>query len=169
MALVEAMRDEECACVTARTTDGTAFVVKAPADEIDRLSGPLSVAVAHELYAAATAPVLRTLLIFRDDPQRPFVVETFTNIADPAQRADFAQLAEQETAAVEFYDEGFTRRLTKRITLGGGNQLTQVLAHAQEYRRRIPEGGYDFDRANSDVMAIAPWPPGLPAGEETLQ
>jgi hypothetical protein len=157
--LVEAIASEEYACVTAPTDEGTIFVVKAPGAEITRLSGIMPVEVRHELYAAATAPVIRTLLILYDDPHAPFALETYINIGDPNQRQDFAQLAEQESVVMRFYDEDLHRRLDKRVTLSESRNIAAVLAQAEQLRQRIPEGGYDFDLAKSDVLAIAPWPP----------
>src|SRR5438093_161444 len=87
--LREWLRETELACIMQETDKGTVHIVKAPAHEIRSLRGTFPIGVDYELYAHPLAPVIRTLLRFYDQPQLPFVVETFTNVEDPQQRSEF--------------------------------------------------------------------------------
>src|SRR6185436_14942266 len=79
------------ACLTHAAEDGrTVLIAKAPGADLTSLRGPIPVELHHELYHHPAAPVIRTLLVCHDRPDRPLSLETFTNVADPQQRADFA-------------------------------------------------------------------------------
>jgi len=97
------------ACVTQATDQGVAYVLKAPGQEIVRARGTVPVQVQHALYDHRLAPVIRTVLSLYDVPQHPLRFETFCNVADPTQRADFAALGEQDQFILLFYDERATR------------------------------------------------------------
>ena len=47
----------------------------------------------------------------------PLKLETFTNLGDELQRADFAALAEQEELVLLLYNEQLQHRLAKRVPL----------------------------------------------------
>src|SRR5207253_2192273 len=69
----EWLAGEQAACLLAATETGASFVVKLPSQQIERLRGPVPMAVQHELYLHPQAPVLRTLTVFYDDPTHPFL------------------------------------------------------------------------------------------------
>jgi hypothetical protein len=103
------------ACITQATSIGTAYVLKAPALEIARARGTIPVHIQHALYDHAAAPVVRTVLSLYDVPRHPLRFESFVNIADDAQRADFAALAEQDQLIRLFYDADLRHRLNKLV------------------------------------------------------
>lgn len=140
------------ACVTHATTDGTAFVITTPSADLATLRGTLPIGLRHELYEHPAAPVVRTVLTIIDQPRRPLRIETFINVAEEDQRADFAALAEQERLLLLFYDEQLRHRLSKRVPYPEREDVPQLLARAEELRRAIPSWRYDFDRAKAAVM-----------------
>src|SRR5438105_1566057 len=77
--LLEYLQDRDITCVTQATDRGIALVIKAPLREIRSAQGPVPIAVRHELYDHATAPVIRMLTTIYDQPARPFALETFIN------------------------------------------------------------------------------------------
>src|SRR5438045_307567 len=88
--------DKDFACLTWATDRGTVLLIKAPANEIESLRGRLPIEVRHELFEHQTAPVIRLVITFYDQPARPLAVESFINVEDPQQRADFAALVDQQ-------------------------------------------------------------------------
>jgi hypothetical protein len=140
------------ACLTQATDQGTAYVLKPPAAEIVRARGPVPTNVRHQLFGQHNAPVIRTVLTLYDDPGNPLKFESFINVADPDQRADFASLAEQEQLLVLFYDETLQHRLSKRIPSGLDTGIPEMLARADRLRAAIPTWRFDFDRAKADVL-----------------
>ncbi len=67
------------ACLTMPTTLGTAYVLKAPAQEIDSARGTTPIHIQHLLYEHRNAPVIRTLLTIYDQPEHPLRMESFIN------------------------------------------------------------------------------------------
>lgn len=155
--LADFLRDREYACVTQATDQGTTFVIKAPGYEIESVRGRVPIYLSHTLYAHAAAPVIRTLLVIYDEPERPLAVETFINVEDPQQKADFEGLIKQEEAYLLFYDEQLQHRLTKGIPLRGGQIMTEILNEANTLLESIPKEQFDFDKAKSAVMATELW------------
>lgn len=130
---------------------GTLLVVKVPHAELAPLRGPLPIGVRHELYAHPAAPVVRSLVTFADDPERPLVLETFTNVADPDQAAAMRALTAQAELPILLYDEGLTHRLSKRVPFAGA-ALAEVIDRAGALRTGIAPDDYDFDVAKAAVM-----------------
>ncbi len=102
------------------TDQGTVFVLKLSAQDIESARGTVPVRLRHELYAHPNAPVLRTILTIYDQPDAPLALETFTNIDDEYQRSDFAALAQQEAFLLLFYeaaclDTSLTRYVMRRL------------------------------------------------------
>jgi hypothetical protein len=85
-------RADRYACVTQATNQGTAFVLKVPGQELTTLRGTMPIGLRHELYEHPSAPVIRTVLTIVDQPQHPLRIETFINVAEQDQRADFAAM-----------------------------------------------------------------------------
>lgn len=142
----------ERACLLQETTHGTAFVIKLPSADIENVRGRLPVHLRHELYAHPAAPVIRTVLTLYDQPDAPLAMETFTNVAEADQRADFAGLATQDRTVLLFYDESLTHQLTKVIAAPGVEEIERVLATAQALAATIPAEQFDFDRAKQAIV-----------------
>src|SRR5437870_7006836 len=113
--LDEFFQDQRFSCVTQGSDQGTLLIIKAPRAEIRGLQGPLRINSRHELYEHPTAPVIRMVTTFYDQPDRPLAFETFLNVGDPQQRAEYEGLAQQEKLLMLFYDEQHQHRLTKQL------------------------------------------------------
>ncbi len=155
--LAEALAGADYACLTTATEHGTAFVIKAPAEEIKKLHGPLPIELTHELYRHPAAPVIRMLLRCFDDPLAPFAMESFINVADEQQRAEYAMLSLQDSVPLLFYDEGLVQRLAKQLVQPDPAIVTEVLAAAETLRGHIPLDRYDFDRTKYAIQKVTHW------------
>jgi hypothetical protein len=147
------LRTKDVACLMYETTHGTVFVVKLPAMEIQSLSGRVPMHVRHELYQHPAAPVIRTVIRIYDRPDNPLGLETFTNVEQEDQRADFARLARQENLYLLFYDEQLTHRLSKGMGNVESEVIEEIIDKADAVRGQIKPELYDFDRAKADVVA----------------
>ena len=143
------------ACLMQATDQGTGFVVKAPGRELQSVQGRVPIRVSHALYDHPAAPVIRTVLGIYDRPRTPLAFETFSNIADPDQREDFARLAEQDRLVLLFYDEQLAHRLTKVVPYRDDGTVLAILLQAELLRRRIPAAAYDFDVAKQAVIDMS--------------
>jgi hypothetical protein len=144
----------ETVCLLHDSDIGSLFVVKTPAREIDRLRGTYPIGLEHQLFADPHAPVIRTLLTFRDVPASPFRIETFTNVEDSAQHATFAALADQAEIPLLFYDECLAHRLSKRLRNATASQIPIILAEAERLLAAIPPAERDFDQAKANVWEV---------------
>lgn len=153
--LAEALRDGDYACLTAGTERGTILVVKAPAREIAAVNGAFPVEPQRQLYQHPAAPVIRLLLRLYDDPSAPLTLETFINVADPFQRADYSRLAAQDAIELRFSDEILLLRLTKRISHSAGPLVPVILAAADTWRRHIPNDLYNNGTPPATTAAIS--------------
>ncbi len=143
---------EELACLTHSSDQGALYIVKAPALEIASLRGRFPIGLTHALHRHPAAPVIRSVLAFYDQPDRPLKMDTFLNIADEDQRACFASLAEQEELTLLFYDETLAHRLSKRVRNGDPAGMRRLLAVADALRAMIPLDHYDYDTAKAAVL-----------------
>ena len=151
--LAEFLREQgPYACVTQATDQGVAFVLKAPAKDIQSVRGTVPVQVWCSLFDHPEAPVIRTVIKIYDQPLFPLAFETFCNVDDPQQRDDFAALAEQEHLILLFYDEELRHRLNKLVPNPRDEALPRILAQAQELRAAIPDDRFNFDAAKARVM-----------------
>lgn len=151
--LTEAIKDDTYACVTIATDQGTAMLIKAPTHEINQLRGTLPIQLRHELFEHPASPVIRMTATIYDDPQRPFLAETFINIEDPDQRAGYATLAQQGELRLLFYDGELHFQLAKVVPNGTRERVPFVLAAASALLAQIPPEQVDFDRARRAVIA----------------
>jgi hypothetical protein len=158
--LVEAIRDDDYACVTLATERGTALVAKLPGYEIEGLRGTFPIQLRHELFGHPASPVIRMTATLYDQPSAPFLLETFINVDDAYQRADYAAFAEQEELPILFYDEHHQHRLAKAVRNGAREQIPLILETAGELLADIPVAERDFDRAKAAVMATIRLKPG---------
>jgi hypothetical protein len=150
--MAEFLRTQDVACLFWGTDQGTALVAKLPAREIRSVRGRVPIRLRHELYQHPAAPVIRTVLTIYDQPQHPLALETFVNVEEPDQRADFARLAEQERLILLFYDEHLAHRLTKVVPHRDAEGIRAILTNADALRARIPAAAYDFMRAKEEVL-----------------
>ncbi|HCF99681.1 MAG TPA: hypothetical protein DEV93_03965 [Chloroflexi bacterium] len=145
-------RADRYACVTQATDQGTAFVLKVPGRELTTLRGTMPIGLRHELYEHPSAPVIRTVLTIMDRRQGPLKLESFINVAEEDQRADFAALADREQLLLLFYDEQMQHRLTKMVPYPERSEVPTILARADELRAAILPRRFDFNKAKAAVM-----------------
>ena len=151
--MADFLRDKEYGCLLWGTDQGTVFVVKAPAREIQSLRGNVPVQVTHELYQHPQAPVIRTVIHWYDQPNSPLALESYINVEDPQQRADFLDLAQRPELRFLFYDRALRHRLSKVVRNPDPETITEIAQTAERLRATIPEERFDFDAAKADVMA----------------
>jgi hypothetical protein len=136
------LRQHDFAALLHSTNLGTILLVKAPRHEISSVRSRVSIGFNHELYAHPSSPVIRILTRIYDQPNRPLALETFVNVGDPDQRADYAALIRQDRLLMLFYDEQLRHALTK--TTRGTDRaavarvLTSSRSAAGSYPRRSP-------------------------------
>lgn len=152
--LAEVLQAPDYACLTVGTDQGTVVIIKAPATEIQQLQGDIPIELAHQLFEHPVAPVIRITLRLFDDPDAPLAMETFIDVRDPAQRAEYAALAQQDSIDLLFYDEQLQIRLRKQIGHSSAAVVPDVLAAAEERARAIPETTYDFNQAKAAVQEV---------------
>jgi len=145
-------RQQGYVCVTQATSEGTVYLLRVPGHELASLRGTMPIGLRHELYEHPSAPVIRTVLTIVDQPQRPLRVETFCNVAEEDQQADFAALADQERLLLLFYDEQLRHRLSKLVPYPERSDVPRILARAEQLRAAIPPWRFNFDRAKAAVM-----------------
>ena len=151
--LAEFLKDQQYAALLHATDRGTVLVVKAPRRDIRSVRGQAPIELRHELYSHPAAPVVRLLTRLYDQPYSSLALETFINVEDPDQRADYAALARQDRLLMLFYDEQLRHSLTKRVGGLNAQAITEVLSTADRLLAAIPPAKRDFDRAKADVMA----------------
>jgi hypothetical protein len=154
--LADFLRTQGYACLTHPTDIGTVFVLKAPRLDIDSARGRVPLAVHHALYSHPRAPVIRTLLRLYDHPAQPLAFESFVNVRDPDQLADYRDLAGRDLLRLLFYDEQLEHRLSKSVHNRAGGEMGRLLAVAVRLSLGIPADWYDFDLAKAEVQRRAP-------------
>ena len=151
--LAEFLREQTFASMLWPTDQGTVFVIKAPGADIETTRGRVQIGVRHELYECPTAPVIRVAVTIYDRPDSQLAVETFINVEDPEQRADYSALAEQSVLHLFFYDEQLAHRLTKGVQNADRRLIREVLRRATSLYESLPQDKFDFDLAKALVMA----------------
>jgi hypothetical protein len=146
------LKEQQYAALLHATDLGTVLVVKAPAVDIASVRGQMPIGTRHELYAHPASPVIRMVTRIYDQPERPLALETFINVEDPDQRADYAALTRQDELLMLFYDQTLRHALSKRIRQTDQPQLLEVLTTADRLLAAIPEDRRDFDTAKAEVM-----------------
>jgi hypothetical protein len=150
--LADFLKERPFACITQATDQGTVLVVKAPNREIQRIRGRVPIRVVHELFSHPAAPVIRMTVRIYDQPQHPLALETFFNVEDPQQRADYESLAKQNTIYLLFYDETLRHRLSKGVNNIAKDEINQMLSQADSLFATIPNERFDFDKAKAAVL-----------------
>src|SRR4051794_40419715 len=99
------LRGQHYAALLHATDRGTVLVVRAPRRDIRSVQGPVPIELRHELYQHPASPVVRMVTRIYDLPDSSLALETFVNVDDPDQRADYAALAQQDHLLMLFYDQ----------------------------------------------------------------
>jgi hypothetical protein len=146
------LRGQQYAALLHSTDLGTALIVKAPSHEIASARGRVPIGLNHELYDHPASPVIRLVTRIYDQPESSLAFETFVNVGDPDQRADYDALAHQDQLVLLFYDQAVNHALSKRVRLTDPPRLLGVLTTADRLLSAIPEDQRDFDAAKADVM-----------------
>lgn len=146
------LRGQQYVALLHATDLGTALILKAPGYEIDSVRGRVPIGFNHELYNHPASPVIRMVTRIYDRPTSSLAFETFVNVGDPDQRADYAALTRQDELAMLFYDQAVEHALGKRVRLTDQVGLLRVLTTADRLLAAIPEVRRDFDAAKADVM-----------------
>ena len=150
--LAEFLKDTDYACLSQATDQGTAFVMKVPGREIDSVRGAVPIELRQELYTHPAAPVIRLVFTIYDQPDTPLALESFINVGDEQQRADFAALSTQTELPLLFYDETLTHQLTKRVPYRFPQDAALLLQIAEEALQAIPPEQRDFELAKAAVL-----------------
>lgn len=150
--LSDFLRTLEYAALLHPTDLGTALIIKAPAEEIESVRGRVPIGFHHELYAHPASPVIRMVTTLYDQPARPLALESFVNVGDMDQRADYAALSGQDELSLLFYDQLLVHALSKRVRLTERGRLLQILTTADRLLAAIPESQRDFNFAKAEVV-----------------
>ncbi len=116
------------------------------------LRGRVPIEIRHELYSHPLSPVIRMVTRIYDQPASSVALETYVNVADADQRADYATLRDNSSLLMLFYDELAQHTLSKRVGGIVPEVIEDVLRHADQLLVAIPADRRDFDRAKADVM-----------------
>jgi len=146
------LRKQRYVALLHATDLGAVLVVKAPGHEIESVRGLVPIGFNHELYDHPAAPVIRMVSRIYDQPDRPLAFETFVNVGDAVQRADYEALSRQDELVMLFYNQMVNHALSKRVRLTDQPQLLQVLTVADRLLAAIPEHQRAFDAAKAEVM-----------------
>jgi hypothetical protein len=152
--LAEFLRTQDLVALWHASDIGTLLVLKAREPQLESLGGTIPVELDHQLWAHPAAPVIRSLITFHDQLDAPLRLETFTNVADPDQRATFAALERQDQIAVLGYDEHLRHRLSKRVTHSAAAFVPTIVAEADRLLAAIPADQRDFDAAKQHVLEV---------------
>jgi hypothetical protein len=156
--LREQLRGDERAGLLHTTPRGTIFILKTPAADWGSVTRNTPVRLTHELYSKPTAPVVRTTLEWYDWQQTHLNFETFTDVADPDQRAKFARLSKQAGIPILAYDEQLLVPTKRYVIHRQHKDIDKILTTADKVRALIPDGEYDFDAAKARVQGQAALP-----------
>lgn len=149
------LRDHEYALLFSATSDGAVLVLKAPAEDIDAIRGPVPVLVRYELYRYTAGPIVRLVIAVNGNPVS-LVWETFINPADPDQMQELADAITRPTLRVLCYDEQVRHRLSKVV---GQPQDEATLKLPKLARRILAETDprmLDFEACKEAVQARNP-------------
>jgi hypothetical protein len=145
------LRESEYACVSETTDQGTVLVIKVPTADLESLRGAVPILLQQALYSHTAAPVIQMVVHIFDQPASPLALETFFNVAEPAQHERYAALATQTTLPLLFYDDTLTHQLTKVVPYHQQEETAATLALAERLVCLIPPDEYNFDLAKAAV------------------
>ena len=144
-------------CFAARRGDTIAFVTHANETDIQSIQRQPAL-YGWELYRLPTAPVIRLRLLILDDPDHPFLLETFLNVGDEEQREYLERLTAQRVLPFDLFGEDFTYRYTKELAHPSRmrRDLAALVRQATHYWDTLPASDRDFDRANAEFQRRFP-------------
>lgn len=102
-----------------------------------------------QLIKMPTAPLIRLELEILDDPDYPFLFESFLNVAEEGQAKILAQLAGQERLYLAFYGDDLGYRHTKVVPhdIQSWQLLDELILEAEKYWSQLAPERRDFDLA----------------------
>lgn len=142
--------------ISAMTNDGAVLVLKAPASDIESCRGAAPVRTRYELHATDHGPVVRLVLVVHDRPDAHLTFESFCNVLDARQLAEWEDLLSRPYLRVLFFDQDLTHRLSKRISQPVDLASRELLPRARRLLALIDPAALDFDQAKASVMADNP-------------
>ena len=142
--------------VTGSVNGQTAFIIKADAQLIEGFHGPLPISYRAELGLYPTSAVLRLALGLYDRVDAPCVFDTFFNLTDVEQLADFRRLLEQAELQIHFLDMDAEHRLTKCVAHPLATRLGEIelLMAALAYNATLTV--IDYDKAKAQMLQDRP-------------
>ncbi len=150
--MAEVLRGQTYACVLHESKRGSLFILKLPTPELEPLTGQTPLRISHEIYSKRTAPVIGVGLRWWERPGCERRLTSFTDIADPNQRAAYERLSHQTTFEVLGYNELLQPLVRRRVLNNDQRRVAQILAIAQKLLWTIPDGAYDFELAKASVL-----------------
>ena len=154
--LDELLRPLTYALVTTGSTLGPVLIAKAPWEDIDACRGPRKIILTNELHEYPGGPVLRLVLTIEDPASGPLVLETFCNIAELDQLADWRSLLAADELRLVFFDEQHRCRLGKLIPQAPDADRAAIIPRALEILARTDPRELDFTAAKAACMAANP-------------
>ena len=102
-----------------------------------------------------TAPLVRLQMNVMDDPQHPFMFESFLNVTEETQANVLAELTGQDKLFLAFHGDNLTHRFTTAVQHDEQQwQLLDVLAEeATQYWEQLPEHVRDYDLAKAMFLS----------------
>jgi hypothetical protein len=140
-------------CLAAETYIGVIHICHAADNDIEGFANK-PVLSQWQLIEMPTAPLIRLELVIQDQPDTPYLFESFLNLAEEDQVAILAQLTGQDRLYLAFHGDDFSHRFTKIIEHDDRQrqQLDELVCKAKCYWARIPTEHRDFDQAKAAFM-----------------
>lgn len=135
---------------------GTLLAVRIPNQDIESCRGRVGFLLRHELFQTDSGPVLRLVIKIKDQPDSHLTLEMFTNPADAAQMAEFADLCERDHLRMLFFDDTLTCRLAKTVSQAHDEERNSLAIQARRKLAEIDPSRLDFIKAKTVVMTENP-------------
>lgn len=144
-------------CLAVEREDLVSFVTHAPNQDIESFRGS-RVLYHWELIEMPTAPLIRFRGLILDDPQSPYLLEHFLNVAAPDQTRCLVQLVDQEEIAFDFFGDEYEYAYSKHLVHPQRmrQQLRDFVTRAADYWANLPEETRDFDLAKEQFQRHFP-------------
>jgi hypothetical protein len=140
-------------CFAAEREDMVAFITHAPNQDIESFRNA-PVLYHWELIKMPTAPLIRFRATIFDDPDFPYLLEHFLNVADPDQARCLSRLVRQEEIAFDFFKEDYEYAYSKHLPHPEKmrRDLHELVRQAVEHWGKIPKEQRDFDQAKAEFQ-----------------
>ena len=141
-------------CLPVESDIGVVHVCHAPDSDIANFADK-PVISQWQLIKMPTAPLIRLELVIIDNPDNPFCLESFLNVADIDQENILAELAGQEKLYLAFYGDDLEYRYAKVIPhdIQQWQLLDELTAEANRYWQSLSPEVRDYDQAISVFMS----------------